>query len=216
MIENNLIEEPMFFKQSKPASIRLWHWLTFLFFLVSISTVVFGSTLFKTSNNISLVEDQVKEKGGEITKDQARGVAHEFSDKLWMLHKYLGYGLSILLIWRILIEISLSKEKKISTRIKNAIQFKGVNDEKKHYLWVQYGYVFFYLIFFIMSLTGLILAYEDVKWLDPFHEPAGKIHEIVQYGLYAYVVFHIGGVIRYDLTKYGGIVSRMINGKSEL
>jgi len=71
-----------FFKEPKPLSIRLWHWFTFLFFTASITTVIFGSTLFKTKNNISMVQEQVQSKGGSITPDQARKVAHEFSDKL--------------------------------------------------------------------------------------------------------------------------------------
>lgn len=211
MIENTTVIPPTFFKEPKPVSIRLWHWVTFLFFLMSLTTVIFGSTLFKTQNNISIVEEQVKERGGSITKDQARGVAHEFSDKLWMLHKYLGYGLSILLLWRIIIEVIISKEKKVSSRIKNALKLP-VTKESKHFIFVQYSYVFFYVMFFLMALSGLILAFEDEKWLDIVHEPAGKVHEIVQYGIYAYIIFHIIGVIRADVTNYGGIVSRMING----
>jgi len=85
--------------------------------------------------------------------------------------------------------------------------------EEKHYLFVQYGYLAFYLLFIVMALTGLVLAFEEVKWLDPIHKISNKIHSIVQYGLYAYIIIHIIGVIRADMTKYGGIVSRMINGK---
>jgi Ni,Fe-hydrogenase I cytochrome b subunit len=65
-----------------------------------------------------------------------------------------------------------------------------------------------------MASTGLILAFEDISWLDPVHKIANKIHSVVQYGLYAYMLIHIIGVIRADNTKYAGIVSRMINGKN--
>ena len=65
------------FQTAKPASIRLWHWLTFLFFTASIPTVIFGSTLLKTDDNISMVQQQVQAKGGIVTKDQTRSVAHE-------------------------------------------------------------------------------------------------------------------------------------------
>jgi len=202
-----------FFNQPKPGAIRLWHWLTLLFFVGSVTTVIFGSTLFKTKNNISLVQEQVQQKGGTVTTDQARSVAHEFSDKLWMLHKYIGIGLSILLLWRIMIEVGLSKEKRLGARLKQAMGYPKSDGEEKHYLFVQYGYLVFYILFILMSLTGLVLAFEDVKWLDPFHKVSKNIHSIVQYGLYGYMVLHIVGVIRADMTKYGGIVSRMINGK---
>jgi Ni,Fe-hydrogenase I cytochrome b subunit len=77
MITSTSKPTPHYFQTAKPVSIRLWHWLTFLFFTISITTVIFGSTLFKTCNNISLVQEQVQEKGGIVTKDQARSVAHE-------------------------------------------------------------------------------------------------------------------------------------------
>lgn len=204
---------PTFFVEPKPASIRLWHWLTFFFILISIITVVFGSTLFRTRNNVQMVQEQVERKGGTVTTDQARSVAHEYSDKLWMLHKYVGYGLAILILWRIIIEFSLAKEKRLRARLKYAVNYPA-DPEQKHFLWVQYGYVVFYLLFFLMGLTGLVLAFEDQPWLDPIHDFAEETHEIIQYGLYAYFVFHIVGVIRADITKYGGIVSRMINGKA--
>lgn len=201
-----------FFNDPKSASIRLWHWLTFLFFLASITTVIFGSTLFTIKSNIPMVQEQVQQKGGSVTEKQAWAVAHEYSDKLWMLHKYIGYGLSFLLLWRIIAEVIISKEKKLGTRIRTALSYPDETIDRKHNLLVQYGYLIFYIMFIIMSITGLILAFEDVKWLEPVHQLAKNIHSIVQYGMYAYMLLHIIGVIRADLTKYGGIVSRMING----
>lgn len=201
-----------FFKEPKPASIRLWHWLTFLFFLASVTTVIFASTMFRTRDNIAMVQSLVTEKGGTITPDQARNVAHEYSDKFWMLHKYIGFGLSILVLWRIIAEVAVSKEKRLATRIRKAASIPQ-SEEKKHFVLVEYGYVLFYALFILMALTGLVLAFEDWQWLEPVHGAAKQIHSIVQWGLYAYMVLHIAGVIRADLTKYGGIVSRMINGK---
>ncbi len=202
-----------YFKDAKPASIRVWHWLIVLFFLSSLITVLFGSTLFQTKPNISMVQEQVQRGGGTITEKQAWGVAHEFSDKLWMLHKFIGYGLSLLLLWRIVIEVRISKEKKFLTRIRTAVQYPGNSPEKRHYKMVQNSYLVFYALFLVMALTGLVLAYEDLKFLEPIHEPAEEIHGFVQYGLYGFIVFHFIGVIRADLGQYGGIVSRMINGK---
>lgn len=203
-----------YFREPKPAAIRLWHWLTFLFFTGSVITVLFASTLFQMKSNVGMIQEQVQSKGGTVTVQQARSVAHEYSDKLWMLHKYFGFGLSILLLWRIITEVMLAKEGRLRTRVRNALNYPAKDGEQKHYLWVQYGYVIFYILFITMSLTGLILAFEDIKWLEPLHDLAQDTHSIVQWGLYAYVLFHLGGVIRADLTRYGGIISRMINGKN--
>ena len=202
-----------YFQTAKPASIRLWHWLTFLFFTASITTVLFGSTLFKTDNNITMVQQQVQAKGGIVTKDQAWKVAHEYSDKLWMLHKYIGFGLSFLILSRVIIEVRMSKEKKLASKIRLALSSPARYAEKKHLLFVQYSYAVFYILFIVMATTGLVLAFEDVEWLKPVHDLAEETHSIVQWGLYTFFVIHIAGVIRADLTKYNGIVSRMINGK---
>ena len=160
-----------------------------------------------------MVQEQVQQEGGNLTEKQAWAVAHEYSDKLWMLHKYIGYGLAILMAWRILLEFSLSPEKRLLVRIRKAMEYPGNSPEKNHYKFVQNVYVIFYALFMVMVLTGLVLAYEDVKWLEPLHEPAEELHGFVQYGLYGFVLFHIIGVIRADLGRYGGIISRMINGK---
>jgi Ni/Fe-hydrogenase 1 B-type cytochrome subunit len=201
------------FLQPKPASVRLWHWLIFVFFSFSITCVILGSTIFKTSNNITMVQDLVKEKGGSLTKDQARNVAHEYSDKLWILHTWFGYGLSILLLWRILIEWRMSGEKNLRTRIKRALGYPKSDSEKKHFLFVQFCYLVFYLLFILMAFTGLVLAFEDIEWLKPFHRIANTIHSVVQYGIYTFIILHIAGVMRADLGKYNGVISRMINGK---
>jgi Ni,Fe-hydrogenase I cytochrome b subunit len=65
-----------------------------------------------------------------------------------------------------------------------------------------------------MAATGLVLAFEDVEWLRPVHNAAKQIHGVLQLGMYGFIIIDLTGVIRADITKYGGIVSRMINGKN--
>ena len=205
--------EQVFFQQVKPASIRIWHWLTFIFFVASVTMVLLSATLFKTKDNIRMVQDQVHEKGGSITADQAHNVAHEYNDKLWMVHTYLGYGLAILLLSRVVIEVAQSSEKSVNTRIKNALKFPA-EPEKTHYIAVQFSYLIFYGLFILMAITGLVLAFEDTEWLKPLHNSAKQVHNILQYFFYVYVIGHIAGTVSADIGKYGGIISRMINGKS--
>lgn len=195
--------------------IRIWHWVTFALFTATIITVLLANTLFDTRSNISMVQDQVKEKGGTVTMDQAKTVAHEYNDKLWNTHKIIGYFLCFALLSRMIIEVTNSKEEKLLTRIKLAAQLSknktSRNNDSQHYLMVKYGYLVFYLLFLIMACTGLILAYEDTEFLKPFQQTARSIHEFVQYCIYGYIVFHLVGVIRADVTENPGIVSRMIN-----
>ncbi len=201
------------FEQTKPAIIRIWHWLAFLFFAVSIATVVLHSLFFKTKDNVEMVQAKVKEKGGVITSEQAKNVAHEFSDKLWMLHKYVGFALSFLFLWRLVAEFVIAKDKKVKHRVKIALDYSETTKDKNHYLMVQYSYLIFYFLFLIMATTGLILAFEDVEIFKSVHKLVKNVHSLVQWGMYGFMLFHITGVIIADCGDYGGIVSRMINGK---
>ena len=93
------------FKTTYSLAIRIWHWITFLTITASIILVLFASTVFTIKGNLSMVQEQIQQKGRTVTPDQARAVAHEYSDKLWMLHKYVGYGLCFLLLSRIVLEV---------------------------------------------------------------------------------------------------------------
>ena len=208
-----MLNEPLLFQQTKPTIIRIWHWLVFLFFAASVSTVIVQSIFFKTRDNIEMVQNKVKEKGGLITPDQAKNVAHEYSDKLWELHKYIGFGISFLFIWRLVAELIVTKDKKVKRRINVAQNLPESNKDKKHYLMVQYSYLIFYLLFLIMVSTGLILAFEDVALFKSLHRTAKNIHSLCQWGMYGFMLFHITGVIIAECGDFNGIVSRMINGK---
>ena len=205
--------QPTLFDQKHSIAIRIWHWITFSLFTATIVVVLFANTMFDTGNNISLVQDQVKSKGGVVSVEQAKTVAHEYNDKLWNLHKLIGYFLCASLLIRIVIEFFLSNEEKFSTKIKNAVTLRKTssNTDANHYLWVKYGYILFYFLFFIMASTGLILAYEDLEFLKSVQGPARSIHEFTQYCIYGYIILHLIGVIRSDVTEHPGIVSRMIN-----
>ena len=91
------VKNEISFNQPYSGVLRLWHWVTALTITASIILVLFGSTMFRTRNNIEMVQEQLQRKGIEVTNDQARAVAHEYSDKLWMAHKWVGYGLCFLL-----------------------------------------------------------------------------------------------------------------------
>ncbi len=208
--------EPSLFKEKHSLAIRLWHWLFFVAITCSMVTVLFASTLFTTRGSVDMIKEQVQQKGGVVSQDQARAVAHEYSDQLWNLHKIIGYVLSILLLSRIIIEVAHSKEEKLGHKIKNALRFTNSNNrvvsDAKHYLFVKYGYLIFYILILVMSLTGLGLAYEDVPLLNKYNYLIGDIHSITQYTLYFYILVHLIGVIRADTTKNKGIVSGMIHG----
>jgi Ni/Fe-hydrogenase 1 B-type cytochrome subunit len=205
------------FNENHSLAVRLWHWATALTIIFTIVLVLMGTFMFKMRDNIPMVQEQLEHKGVTVTKDQARSVAHEYSDKIWMLHKYVGYGLSFLLLCRIILEATQPGEEKFKTKIKNALTFQANtatdNEDRKMYLLAKRGYLLFYLIFFVMALTGLVLAFEDIKALDPIHELSEDVHKYTQYLIYTYILAHLIGVVREEIGKHPGIISSMIHGK---
>jgi Ni/Fe-hydrogenase 1 B-type cytochrome subunit len=213
---------PVTFYEPHSLAIRIWHWTFFIVLTASLTTVLFGSTLLRTRDNIAGVQRELQEKGVTVTKDQARSVAHAYSDKLWDLHTWLGYGLAGLLLIRFIIEVAQPGDERLRTKIRKAAGFKpssSANNAAKrhvqHYGRVKWTYVIFYVLIGMMALTGLGLAFEDVPVFRNWHRGITKVHQFVQYFIYAFILIHLVGVIRADLGRHKGLVSGMIHGKGD-
>lgn len=209
-------ESSIFIQKNSPA-IRIWHWLTFIVVTSLIVTVLLASTVLNPRENIPLVQNVLKEKGVTVSNEQTWAVTHLYDDKMWDLHKLLGYALSFLFLSRILAELTQPKDQRFGFRLNNArTAFKKEGSDKKewrHYLIVKYGYSLFYLLLFAMVTTGLLIAFGgDLGIAGPVRHTIKEVHAFIQYLIYAFVVFHLGGVILADIGKAKGIVSGMING----
>ncbi len=209
--------ESSLFIQKHSALIRIWHWTTFLVLSASLITVLINSTILNPRDNIGLVQNQLKGKGVTVSEEQAFAVSHEYEDKMWNVHKLLGFGLAFLLLSRVLIELLQPDEEKIRTRIKNAMGRFKLNDENKakyrHFLNVKRLYLLFYLILLLMALTGLGLAFgRELGFNRQLHNTLKTIHSVLQYFMYAFVLIHLVGVFFAENSKDRGIVSGMING----
>jgi cytochrome b561 len=205
------------FNQPHSIAIRIWHWTFFVCITATLVTVLLASTFFWTRNTVSMVQEQLQQKGVVVNQDQARAVAHEFSDKLWDIHRVIGYVLSALLLSRLLIELAQPREEKLITRLKMAMGQRPEAAEEqghqKHYISVKTGYLIFYLLFFLMALTGLVLAFENLAFLKGIHHLAKQVHSFLQYLIYTFILIHLAGVTRADLGRHPGLVSGMIHGK---
>jgi cytochrome b len=168
-------------------------------------------------SNVALVQDQLKSKGATVTEEQAFSVSHEYEDKFWGVHKLLGYGLAFLVFSRIIIEIVQPGDEKISSRMKSVLglyrQSDGDKKEYRHYLRVKISYLLFYILVVCMALTGLGLAFgRNLGFSREMHGTIKEIHSFGQYLIYAFITFHIGGIIIGENRKTRGVVSGMING----
>lgn len=214
---NSSAEEKSIFIQKNSVAIRIWHWLTFLLVISLAVTVLLQSTVNNQRKNIPEVQTVLKAKGIEVTNNQAQAVTHIYGEKIWDIHKLLGYGLAFLFLLRIVIEFTQSKDEKNQTRIKKALfLLKQSGDDKtelKHYLLTKGSYMLFYLLLFIMVSTGLIIAFgADLGITRPVRHTFKEVHSFVQYLIYAFIVIHLIGVIHSEIGKYKGMVSGMIHG----
>ena len=205
------------FLQKHSALIRIWHWLTFIFIASLMITVLIASTALHPRDNIKMVQERLSKKGVTITDEQAFSVAHSFDDKMWDVHKLLGFGLAFLLVSRIFIEVAQPGDEKVRVRFKNSLMLKTATPDeqklKKHYLMVKRGYFVFYALLLVVVLTGFGLAFDhDLAFLDHYHRLIKTIHSFCQYLMYGFVALHLAGVIVADITHSKGIVSGMING----
>lgn len=223
MEQLTIAECPAFFELKYSTAIRIWHWLTFLFITASMVTVLFASTLFEHDGGKppDKVQHQAEQKGEEHGFDPSklspeRRAAFTYSHQIWDAHKIIGFALCFLLLSRAFIEVRRRKEDRLITRINAALNItvhsKEEQQDKRHYVFVKRAYLIFYFLFLIMAITGLIMAFDHTAIFENVSHTARNVHSFVQYLIYAYVLAHLIGVVRADLTEQKGIVSAMING----
>ena len=212
-----------FFSLKYSASIRIWHWLTFLLIAGSIITVLFAENLFEEEHEGPPPTEQREHAESEegdrpfnanLSPEEKAG--RMYQHKIWEVHKYIGFCICILFLWRIITEVRKNKEGRWISRINKAMRIPVTSSdersEKLHYLLSKWGYVLFYILLLCTATTGLILAFEHTDALKPFQEPAREIHETLQYFMYLYILAHLAGVIYAEMKQQKGIVSAMING----
>jgi acetyl esterase/lipase/cytochrome b561 len=206
-----------YFIQKHSVAIRVWHWLTFILLSATIITVLLNSTLMNQRTNIPVVQEVLKSKGVTVSEDQAFAVTREYEDKSWGVHKWIGFGLTFLLLSRIVIEITQPGEEKIRSRFKKAMGLYKQNDanktEYRHYLGTKFSYLLFYVLLICMAITGLFLAFGSGLGISrELHGTIKEIHAFGQYLMYGFVFIHLCGIFISENQKARGIVSGMING----
>ena len=201
------------------AAIRIWHWTLFIVMLGTLVTVLLASTVFRTGNNTLMVQNQLQTKGATISTDQARAVSHAFNDKLWAIHKWLGYIICGLVLARFAIEFAQPRSEKLGVQLKKAMNATpkdpGAKAERQHYIQVKSIYLAFYAVLLLMALTGLGLAFDNVPFLRSIRQPVKQLHSFMQYLIYGFLLIHLAGVLMAELGLHKGLVSGMISVRRE-
>lgn len=193
--------------------LRLWHWLSAIVISGSLLTVLANSTITNGHTNAAVIQKSFAEKNISVSQDQARGAAHEISDRVWELHIYFGYTLIALFIFRLVLEFTHRADQKLIRKLKlGYAQLNGAHSkEAKHEVAVKSLYIIFYTLLGIMAITGLCMAFEDDVPALKIHA-LREIHSFCMYLIIAFIIVHFTGVLLAERKDSKGIVSDMING----
>ncbi|MCC2547631.1 cytochrome b/b6 domain-containing protein [Hymenobacter sp. BT175] len=203
----------------KPYSLalRLWHWANAFVVTALLTTILFLYVILKMKTVGPEFQGVLQKEGVTFSRDQVRGLTRIISHRIWDWHIYLGVALTVLLVFRVVLEFLQSGAQRFSARLREAKRYfrQAGSDlrDNRHSLVVKYLYIAFYLMLVVMVVTGLLLIYaDDVEALDKIEHEIKEIHNFTMYLVIAFTVLHIVGVIWAENTKNRGIVSDMVNG----
>jgi Ni,Fe-hydrogenase I cytochrome b subunit len=205
------------FRKYQPLGLRLWHWLNALAILGLLGTVLLRKTFLSWRTNAALIESKLQAAGSAITPELAKDIAVSIRDPMWDWHIYLGYSLTVLILFRIAVGIFVVKKCPATHAAQSAWNLKKVAPADRvkalHYTFVKTGYALFYLATALMVITGLMLNFKDNLGLQK--DLVGSVKEIHELMMWVFVVFvagHILGVVIAENREDKGLVSDMIHG----
>ncbi|SET80934.1 cytochrome b/b6 domain-containing protein [Hymenobacter actinosclerus] len=187
--------------------LRIWHWLNSGLVLFQLMTILFLFVIVKVKTLAPEFSQVLADKGVNLPAAELRGLTRIVSHRIWDWHIWSGITIACLLAFRVIVSFRQRGSQRTAAKI-DAIKARGTGATKA--LWVRYSYRAFYIILAVMVLTGLILVFED--YFPSIEHLMKEIHEYTMYAVIAFVVAHILGVFRAEVTDEPGIVSAMING----
>jgi len=204
-------------QRKNSAALRFWHWTSALLIFGLLITILFQFVIVKAKEAGSLFQTTLQKSNITLTTQQARSLTHIISERIWDWHIYLGIGLSVMLLFRIITEFRQPATQKFSFKLAQVRKlFREVgadSSDYRHSIFVKYSYLTFYTMLVVMVLTGLCLVYaDDVAFLRPLEHSIKEVHNFTMYLIMAFTALHLIGVVRAELTTDKGIVSDMING----
>ncbi|RSK32457.1 cytochrome b/b6 domain-containing protein [Hymenobacter metallilatus] len=191
--------------------LRIWHWANSGLVLFQLITILFLFVIVKVRGLAPEFSQALAEKGVTMAPEQLRGLSRIVAHHIWDWHIWAGILISLLLAYRVLVSFRQRGSQRTAAKLAylksqaaqgNAVARTGV--------WVRYSYRLFYVVLAVMVLTGLILVFED--YFRAIERLCKEIHEVTMYAVIAFVVAHIVGVFRTEVTHEPGIVSDMIHG----
>ncbi|MBU6467868.1 MAG: cytochrome b/b6 domain-containing protein [Betaproteobacteria bacterium] len=149
-------------------------------------------------------------------------------DTLWYIHVWIGYGIGVGLVARIILGIMGSSTAKFSDLWHpalwlNVIKTKQWVDPHRwgHSALASFVYLVFYVLLSVMVLTGLSLAAIKLNMgpfdsllggnkalKDLFHEP----HELLYNFFWGFILVHFGALIWHEVKDKSPLAQAMVSG----
>ena len=182
--------------------------------------VLVNLTLLKPEHNNQAVQAKLKSEGIYYPSQDAMLLAQHFSDRLWVVHAYIGFGLVALFICRILLEVFLPQEYSLTGKIRKIFKVSKqqvkVTSNLAHDKRIKFLYCVFYISLLTMAITGMSISYQNeisfLKGNKYLIHLILQVHHYTMYPIIAFILLHVVGVILAERKHHSGIVSNMING----
>ncbi len=196
----------------KNGLLRLWHWLNAVLIFSTLGIVLINFTVLNPLKTQTVLLTKLKALGITVNSDSLRQITELFSDRLWVIHAYIGFGIASLYLFRILIDFRLPKYERMFFRLSQLLQFKTVKNQLFGALFL----ILFYLLIFILVVTGLSMPLQHyIPGLEgniPMLSLILKIHGTCMYFLVGFIIIHLFFVLKAELGGFPGVISNMVNG----
>ena len=182
---------------------RLWHWINAVVVLGLLGTVFLRKTFLSWRTNSELLTQKLSEIDLSVTEAQAKVLAKAIRAPMWEWHIILGYALTALLLWRIILFFTQSGKQ----------NYQHIQKETLHKKIVKLGYIGIYVVLFFMSVTGLSIHFHESLGISKdLADNIKDIHELVFNAILIFVPLHIIGVVIAENRDEKNIISDMVHG----
>ncbi len=200
------------------APLRFWHWGNSALITFQLATILFLKVIVSARSAVPEFLHDLDQQHVALTAKQANSFAHIIGDRIWAWHIYAGWGLVALWGLRLIIQLTGPSELHFSARLLEVLRrYRLAPPAEKgkagKILFAKTTYALFYLFITIMVLTGVIMIYEDVSWLQGIHHLAEETHNVTMYLIIGFLVLHVAGVVWAESTEDHGLISRMVGGE---
>lgn len=195
--------------------LRIWHWSNAALVSAQLITILFMSVIIKVKGLAPDFSKALAKQGVDIAPEKLRSLTSIVAHRIWDWHIWFGIALATLLAYRVLVSFRQRGGQRTVAKLA-ALKARAAQGDATVGLgvWVRYSYRFFYLVLAVMVITGLILVFED--YFRAIEHTAKEIHNFTMYVVIAFVVAHILGVFRAEVTHEPGITSDMIHGGEQV